>query len=91
MYKKHKNTWTSYKSPAKEFIHKYHPDRDYLINKKKVGSGISSDPWRKRGEKYPKRPQLILSDGRIWRYIDGEIPASIDEEVSIFEEFYWLR
>ena len=93
--KKHKYSWTSYKWPAKEFIHKYHPDRDYLINKKKVGSGISSVPWRKSGSQglrsYPDRPQLILSDGRIWKYSDGEIPAHVDEEVSIFEEFYWLR
>jgi hypothetical protein len=32
------NTWQEYKIPAKQFIHQYHSDTDYLKNKSKVES-----------------------------------------------------
>ena len=73
---KHNTTWTSYKQPAKDFIHKYHHDLDYLKNKKKVGSGKEST---RRGG-YIFSPKLILSDGRIWRNGDT-IPKSVDEQL----------
>jgi hypothetical protein len=62
--KKHKGTWKTYKWPAKEFIYKYNPDRDYLENKTKetsipraVGLSVVQNPTYK----------LIMNDGRAYR------------------------
>ncbi len=33
-----KDTWTSYKFIAKEYIHQFFPDEDYLLNKEKEPS-----------------------------------------------------
>ena len=62
--KKHKGTWKTYKWPAKEFIYKYNPDRNYLENKTKetsipraVGYSVVRNPTYK----------LIMTDGQAFR------------------------
>jgi hypothetical protein len=84
-------TWQDYKIPAKEFIHQYHQDSDYLQNKSKVNSfSIDLDLDSKYqthtriavsehflGPRLPSWPFIDYADIEDFNDQDGLIPRSI--------------
>ena len=79
---KHKNTWLSYKQPAKDFIYKFTGDKEYQKNKLKEPSLMKlcdEEFVRSRwgnGDWTEDQLFLLLDDGRFWRRGDT-IPKEV--------------
>ena len=84
---KHKNTWMTYKQPAKDFIKRITGDIEYQRSKLKESSLVKlvTDDLRKtRFDWHDDKLFLLLDDGRFWKYREIEnIPNEVIEELKI--------
>tara|TARA_A100001011_G_scaffold4725_1_gene5462 strand:- start:107 stop:1168 length:1062 start_codon:yes stop_codon:yes gene_type:complete len=84
---KHKNTWMTYKQPAKDFIKRITGDKEYQRSKLKEASLLKlvDDDLRETRFKWnDDKIFLLLDDGRFWKYKDrNNIPNEVIEELRI--------
>ena len=84
---KHKNTWMTYKQPAKDFIERITGDKEYQRSKLKEASLLKlvDDDLRETRFKWnDDKIFLLLDDGRLWKYKDrNNIPNEVIEELKI--------